>query len=358
MKELTRRRFLLGATGTTLAIITGCASRGRSEEAEPTLTSVPPATRTPGPSATGTPASQLSVPDTISITPNGEFYTTFWKDPSVGVDIDTWRLEIGGLVDRPLSLSYDEILGLPAVEEMRTVECIGNPVGGNQIGNAVWKGFYLEQLLQEVGVHEDVVRAQFAAADAYWTSVDLEWITQPGVLMAYEMNGEPLPVRHGYPLRILMPGLYGQKMPKWITHIRFTAEVVKGYWEGRGWSDIAAVQTNSQIQQPRNLAVVEGEVLVSGVAYAAPREVTRVELGINGEEWIDAELVKGPSPLAWTEWYAVWRPAPGDYTLTVRATDSDGFTQAAQGAGVLDGAYPDGTNAIHDVVVSVAEREG
>ncbi|UCC64229.1 MAG: molybdopterin-dependent oxidoreductase, partial [Anaerolineae bacterium] len=212
-----------------------------------------------------------------------------------------------------------------------------------------------DELLKQVGIQADAIRAQFAAADGYWTSVDLEWITQPGVLMAYEMNGEPLPPFHGFPLRILMPGLYGQKMPKWITRIRFTDEVVQGYWEGRGWSDVASVQTNSQIWQPRDLDAVAGEVVVYGIAYAAPREIVKVELGIDDEEWIEAELLKGPAPLVWTQWSAVWQASPGDYRLSVRATDSEGFTQATGGPGVLARVYPDGTNAIHDIVVSVSE---
>jgi DMSO/TMAO reductase YedYZ molybdopterin-dependent catalytic subunit len=340
MAHISRRRFLSGATGTTLALITGCAARGRSGPvAEPSTTHAAKAHE-------------------IVITPNDEFFVTFFKDANPEVDMDAWRLEIDGLVNHPISLSYDEVRALPAVEEMRTLECIGNPVGGNQIGNAVWKGFYLEELLKQAGVQAQAIRAQFAAADGYWTSVDLHWITQPGVLMAYAMNGEPLPPQHGYPLRVLMPGLYGQKMPKWITGIRFTDEIVKGFWESRGWSDVASVQTNSQIWQPRNLSAVAGEVTVHGIAYAAPREIVKVELGINDEEWIEADLVKGPSPLVWTQWSAVWQASPGKYRLSARATDSEDFTQATRGSGVLERAFPDGTNATHNVVVSVVEKEG
>lgn len=371
MNHITRRRFLRRATGATLALISGCAPHDRpAPTSEPLVT---PTTQTRNPlSATVTPTqtvqptvtptvqAQVHAPDEIVVTPNDEFYLTYWKDPSVGVDIETWRLEISGLVDKPIALTYDEILALPAVEEMRTLECIGNPVGGDLIGNAVWKGFYLEPLLKDVGVKAEAIRARFAAADGYWTGVDLEWITQPGVLLAYEMNGEPLQPKHGFPLRILMPGLYGQKMPKWITQINFTDEIVQGYWEGRGWSDVASVQTNSQIWQPQDLDtlnVVEGELVVYGIAYAAPREIVRVELGIDAGEWIQADLLKGPSPLVWTQWSAVWHATPGDHRLSVRATDSQGFTQATGGAGVLGGAFPDGTNAIHDIVVSVTEQE-
>ena len=345
MTIFTRRRFLSGTLGATLAFIVGCAPRQRSE---PSATPSPtPTAQAPGLAADG-----------IVITPTDEFYLNYWKDPSVGVGIGDWRLEIEGLVEQPLSLTYDDARALPAVEEMRALECIGNPVGGSQIGNAIWKGFYLENLLDQVGVHKDAIRAQFAAADGYWTSVDLEWITQPGVLMAYEMNGEPLLPKHGYPLRILMPGLYGQKMPKWITLIHFTREVKLGYWEGRGWSDVASVQTNSQIWEPRNLDMVAGEIIVRGIAYAAPREIVQVELGVNDEQWIQAELTPGPSPLAWTQWRVAWQAPLGDHRLSVRATDSEGFTQTDSGPGLLAGAFPDGTNAIHAIVVSVVEQKG
>lgn len=348
---MTRRRFLLGSAGTTLALITGCAPR---REPAPTVIPAPSSTPVPLPTVKASRAAS----DTVAVTPTDEFYVTFWKDPSVGVDLDTWRLEIDGLVNNPLSLSYDEMLALPSVEEMRTLECIGNPVGGSQIGNVIWKGFYLDTLLERVGVQSAAARAQFAAADGYWTSVDLPWITQKGVLMAYEMNGEPLKPNHGFPLRILMPGLYGQKMPKWITRIRFTDQVVQGYWEGRGWSDVASVQTHSQIWSPQDLETVAGEVVVHGIAYAAPRDIVKVELGINEAEWIEAELTKGPSPLVWTQWRVVWQASPGDYRLSVRATDSEGFKQTAGGPGLLAGAFPDGTNAIHDIVVSVVEKAG
>jgi DMSO/TMAO reductase YedYZ molybdopterin-dependent catalytic subunit len=342
MTQITRRRFLLSAAGTSFALIVGCTPGGQSAKvAEPSTTL--------GDRVEGT------APDEIIITPNDDFYLTFFQDPNPAVDINVWRLEIDGLVDTPISLSYDEVLALPAVEEMRTLECIGNPVGGNLIGNAIWKGFLLDELLQQVGVQPEAIRAQFGAVDGYWTSVDLEWITQPGVLMAYQMNGEPLPPKHGFPLRILMPGLYGQKMPKWITNIRFTDKIVDGFWEGRGWSDVASVQTNSQIWQPRNLESVTGQVVIYGIACSAPREIVKVEVGIDDAEWIEAELLKGPSPLVWTQWNAVWQASPGDYTLSVRATDSEGFTQSTGGSGVLQSAYPDGTNAIHDIVITVKE---
>ncbi|UCC64971.1 MAG: molybdopterin-dependent oxidoreductase, partial [Anaerolineae bacterium] len=186
MTHINRRRFLVGAAGTTLALITGCASRDRSTAVpEPTATQAPTAeglgpgkivvtpndqlyitpTAVAEPTATPAPTAESLAPSEIVVTPNDEFYITYFSEPNPGVDIDSWRLEIDGLVDNPLSLNYDQVRALPAVEEMRTVECIGNPVGGNQIGNAIWQGFYREEQLNQAGGQETAGRAQFAAAD-------------------------------------------------------------------------------------------------------------------------------------------------------------------------------------------------
>jgi hypothetical protein len=182
----------------------------------------------------------------------------------------------------------------------------------------------------------------------------MSWITQAGVLLVYEINGEPLPPAHGYPLRILMAGLYGQKMPKWLTNIEFIDERFLGYWESKGWSDIASVQTNSIVWQPRDLDVLPaGARPVYGVAFAGLRRITSVEVRVDDGDWIPAELLQDPSPLVWTQWSFEWIPAPGRHALAVRATDETGFTQTSEGGSLLSGAFPDGTDEIHRLVVTV-----
>jgi hypothetical protein len=240
---------------------------------------------------------------------------------------------------------------------MRTLECIGNPVGGNQIGNAVWAGFWLDELLAEVGVKPEAVRARFEAEDGYETSVARSFIDRPGVLMAYEMNGAPLTPEHGYPLRIFMPGLYGQKMPKWISRIEFiNNNDHRGYWEQKGWSEEATVKTNSQIMQPAHIGAVPlAEIEVFGVAYAGDRTITAVEVGVEADDklnWYPAELLSGPSNQVWTQFYLPWTP-PGatSYTLLVRAIDEHGFVQSERASGILQGSYPDGTDKIHSIVI-------
>lgn len=345
-----RRYFLQLAGGAAVAVLLGC----RPRSAPPAAVPLPIATAPP-------PTLPTPPPRQIMLTPVSDFYVQqFQSVPQV--DAAAWQLTIDGLVDHPLTLDYAAVLSLPRAELMRTLECIGNPVGGNQIGNAQWAGFWLADLLAQVSPQAAARRVRFAAADGYDTSVSLDWITAPNVLMAYEMNGEPLTPAHGFPLRILMPGLYGQKMPKWITRMEFIADAEHlGYWEERGWSNVAAVKTNSQIMSPTHISRLPlDEALIYGVAYAGNRAITRVEIGIEparGElVWREADLLAGPSSQVWTQFYFPWTPAaPTSYTLYVRASDNDGFTQHEIGRGVLEGAFPDGSDKIHNIVVQASQ---
>lgn len=360
MARLHRRAFLKIIATSTAALAAGC----RADEPASPLPPAPPA-GTPGASSIITPPASAPAtgalprdnlqlpPSEIVVTPVTELYTQSYGDIPT-VDAATYLLTIDGLVENPMTLTLDQIKVLPPAEEMLTLECIGNPVGGRLIGNVVWKGFSLEQLLKQVKVKAGAIRAKFTAADAYQTSVELKWITQPGVLVAYEINGEPLPPEHGFPLRIRMPGLYGQKQPKWIQRIEFIDEVFHGYWESQGWSDVAAVRTNSKFIQPRNLARLDGDdIPVFGVAYAGTREITNVEVKIDDGDWQPAQLVRGDSPKVWTQWAFDWTADAGNHTLLVRATDADGFTQSVEASSIFSGAFPDGTDNIHKIVAKI-----
>jgi hypothetical protein len=223
------------------------------------------------------------------------------------------------------------------------------------IGNPVWGGFEAEALWREVGILSQARRARFEAEDDYETSVALKWITQPGVLLVYELNGEPLPQEHGFPLRILMPGLYGQKMPKWIRQIEFIDHDHQGYWESRGWSDVAAVKTNSIVRQPGDLdRVPVGPVPVFGVAFAGLRRITGVEVRIDDGPWSHAALLQDDSMLVWTQWSFEWTADEGRHTVAVRATDDTGFVQTTESQAILSNAFPAGSDSIHAVVVTTA----
>ena len=350
-KPLSRRKFLQAASGTAVLFLVGCRPKDVAEVPAASPEATAPATAVP----TLPPLNR-----DLILTPNDEFYV-METNGTPTVDQSNWQLSIDGLVNQPMRLNFADILKRPFIEQMRTLECIGNAVGGNQIGNALWGGILLSDLLDEVGVLETAVRAKFTAADNYETSVTLDWINQPGAMLAYQMNGDPLPPKHGFPIRLFMPGLYGQKMPKWITRIEFIAdEIHEGTWEKQGWSNIAEVKTNSQIMKPGHIQIVPlNELEIFGVAYAGDRHITQVEIGIEQEDgtlnWHPAEnLVRGPSDEVWTQFYLSWTPpAVGTYTLLVRASDDQSFTQSERARGVLEGAFPDGTDKVHNIVVVV-----
>ena len=343
MVEITRRTFLMVAGGAGAALLTGCAVVENE-------TSAPAA----GASAATAPAGGLPAPTEILITPTGSLYTQSYSRPAT-VAADDWRLHVHGLVSQERTLGLAELRGFPKVESLRTLECIGNPVGGNLIGNVRWGGCEAAALWREVGILPRATRAKFEAEDDYQTSVELKWITQPGVLLVYEMNGEPLPREHGFPVRILMPGLYGQKMPKWIRDIEFIDYDHQGYWESRGWSDVASVQTNSIVRQPGDLDHRSaGSTPVFGVAFAGLRRITDVEVRIDEGDWTPADLLQDDSSLVWTQWSFDWAAAEGRHKIAVRATDETGFVQTTEGTSILSSAYPAGTDNIHAVVVTVA----
>lgn len=356
---LTRRRFLLLVSGGTIGILAGC--RPDSDTPVPTVYKVGEDTTDPllndsqSIIAGRDPRYGRITHDETLITDNNVFYVQNYGDvPSLTYEdvLNDWELRVDGLVENPMSFTYEEIRELPEVDSMRTLECIGNPVGGTLIGNAVWSGFLFQEILDMVNVRSNALRARFYAADGYYTAVDLRWITQPNVLMATKMNGQLLPHEHGFPLRIFMPGLYGQKMPKWLTRIEFVDFQFEGYWEQKGWSDVARVQTNSIIQTPPQQSEIQGQVAIQGISFAGTRRITEVEVRIDGDRWLPATIVEGESPLVWTQWYLRWTPPrSGTYEIEVRATDETNFTQRSDADGALDGAKPSGTNAIHRIVV-------
>jgi DMSO/TMAO reductase YedYZ molybdopterin-dependent catalytic subunit len=340
MSSVSRRTFLKVAGAAGLALATGC--KASPPVGAPESTAVE---QTAG-------LANDEAPRSLILTSTGDLYVqSYGRVPQV--DGQAWRLRIHGLVERPAELTLDDVRAFPRIEAVRTLECIGNPVGGPLIGNVAWSGFEAAALWDQVGIRPEALRARFSAEDDYSTSVELQWITQPGVVLVYEMNGEPLPPELGFSLRILMPGLYGQKMPKWIREVEFIDEPHLGYWETRGWSDVASVQTNSIIRQPQSLArVPAGQVPVFGVAFAGLRRITAVEVRIDDGDWQAAELLQDLSSLVWTQWSIDWPAAAGSHRIAVRATDEDGFVQSTEGDSILSSSFPAGTDHIHSLVVT------
>lgn len=290
------------------------------------------------------------------VTSNKDFYVVSKNPPGFDpiVNVERWRLEIAGLVSQPAKLSYDDVRALPAVERYHTLECISNEIGGDLISNAKWRGVPLKDVLAKAGgLSPKTVRIAFRCADGYGEAIPLADALNPDTLLVYEMNGERLPTGHGFPVRLLVPGLFGMKNPKWITKIEAVDHAFLGYWERSGWSDKAAVQLMSKLTAPRAGATVRAgdEVELGGVAYAGDRLIRAVEFSIDdGKTWQPAEIKTPLGKYTWVLWAALWKPqAAGTYPLRVRAIDGVGRRQTSIEAPTL----PDGATGHHRIVLRV-----
>ncbi|MBI2201350.1 MAG: molybdopterin-dependent oxidoreductase [Armatimonadetes bacterium] len=296
-------------------------------------------------------AKVMSLPP--EITPNEQFYIVSKNPPGFDpvVDAGRWSLQVGGLVGRPIRLTYEEIKEMPSVEQFQTLECISNEVGGDLISNAKWRGVRLRDVLTRAGgVSPKAVKVAFRCADGYSESVPIADAIDPTTLLAYEMNGEALPTSHGFPLRLLIPGLFGMKNPKWITRIEIVDYDFQGYWQASGWSDEAVVKTTSKfVTTDRSHPF--GEIGLGGVAYGGDRGIKEVEVSTDdGKTWQKAESKAALGQFTWVLWAAVWRPGkPGEYFLKVRARDALGIMQVAKPAPTL----PDGASGYHTLRVRV-----
>ena len=277
---------------------------------------------------------QYKGPIVQPITPNDLFYcvTKNVVDPAVNVDL--WHLEIGGLVQNPATWRLQDLLGFKPTTQETTLMCISNGLDAGLISNAVWKGLLLRDLLDQAGVLSGAARVRLQGVDNYTDTIPLERAMEPTTLLAYEMNGVPLPDRHGYPMRVIVPGYFGEKNVKWLTKIEVTDANAKGFYEAQGWGPDFIVPTRSRIDVPddwafMSLGKLTAPIEVKGIAYGGDRGISRVELSFDdGQTWNDAEIYYSGGNLAWSLWKAQWTPAAvGDYALVVRATDGDGDVQ-------------------------------
>ena len=268
------------------------------------------------------------------ITPNELFYcvTKNVIDPKVNADL--WHLEVNGLVQNPATWRFQDVVGLPSREQQTTLMCISNGIDAGLISNAIWKGVPLRDLLERAAPLSNAARVRFHGVDNYTDTIPLEKAMEPTTLLAYRMNGMRLPHRHGYPLRAIVPGYFGEKHVKWLTRIELTDADAKGFYERQGWGPDFITPTRSRIDVPDNwssvsLGKLTGAIEVKGIAYGGDRGISRVELSFdNGESWRDAEIYYSGGNLAWSLWKAQWMPAAaGDYSLVVRATDGEGDVQ-------------------------------
>ncbi|AWN22777.1 oxidoreductase [Deinococcus irradiatisoli] len=260
----------------------------------------------------------------FGVTPVEHFYYVSKNleafDPRLSAD--KWRLTVGGLVQRPRTFTLPELAQFTPVISQRTLSCISNPVGGPLISNGIWSGFRLSDLLRQVGIQREARYLLWEAADGYTESLPLGEALDPEVLLVTHLNGEPLDDKHGFPLRVLIPGRYGMKQPRWITKLTLSAEDEPGYWAKRGWSKTARVELMSRIDQPPEISpVVQAGMatFIRGVAFYS-QPITKVEVSTDGEKtWQEAELFKLESVYAWTPWQLAWTPEAGSHQLAVRA---------------------------------------
>jgi len=268
------------------------------------------------------------------ITPNDLFYCVTKNVIDLRVNVDLWHLEVNGLVQNPATYRFQDLKGFNQVEQETTLMCISNGLDAGLISNAVWKGITLRDLIDPAGPMADARRVRLFGVDNYTDTIPLEKALDPTTLLAWEMNGRSLPDRHGYPLRAIVPGYFGEKHVKWLTRIELTGDNVKGFYETQGWGPDFMTPTRSRIDAPDHesrfsLGQLSGPIEVKGLAFGGDRGISRVEISDDdGETWSDANIHYPGTKLTWALWTYEWRPdGPDDYTLVVRAIDGEGAVQ-------------------------------
>ncbi|MCW2513649.1 MAG: sulfite oxidase-like oxidoreductase [Mycobacterium sp.] len=336
-----------GVAGAVLSRLTSSVAQDRNAFAVPTAPTAAPAV----PPAVQPPGVELSP----FITPNADFYRIDTALSVPQLSRADWRLKIHGMVDREVTLTFDDLEGFEVVEEIVTMTCVSNPVGGDLISTAKWTGYRVRDLLAGAGVHPDADMVLSRSIDGFTAGTPVEALTQQrDSLLAIGMNDAPLPTEHGYPARLVVPGLYGYvSATKWVVDLELTRfDRAKAYWTELGWSAHGPIKTESKIEVPRSGAdVARGPTTFGGVAWAQPRGVKAVDVRIDDGPWQPAQLGASYSEDTWRLWSFPWQAnEPGPHTVTVRATDGSGAVQTSDVADVV----PDGATGWHTVAFNVS----
>lgn len=293
------------------------------------------------------------VPGTrLELTSNNDFYRIDINTRPPQIDGETWRLELGGLVLTPLSLSLEELRSRPAVSQVITLSCISNQVGGDLISTGLWTGVRLKDLLEEAVLRRGAQEIYIEAVDGFYESVPIEEAMDDRTLLVYAMNGEPLPIEHGFPLRIYIPNHYGMKQPKWITRMEVIDHEGEGYWVDRGWNKEAIVKTTSVVDTiaTDDIDPQSNLISVGGIAFAGARGISKVEVQVDDGPWGVVELRNPPlSPLTWVQWHYEWLVERGRHTFRVRAYDGTGTLQEIE----PQTPHPNGAAGIHSRTAQV-----
>lgn len=344
-----RRRFLGLAAAAVLVAGAGAyggrvlAARNRIDEIRQAIRIPRPARPAPAPPA----GAELDLPGLTPLyVPNDDFYRIDTALIVPQVDPAEWALEVKGMVDRPFSLTYVELLALPQIEVDVTLSCVSNEVGGDLVGNARWQGVLLADLLERARPRSGATQVLGRSVDGFTAGFPTR-VALDGrdAMVAVAMNGEPLPAAHGFPARIVVPGLYGYvSATKWLAAIELTSfDDVDGYWIPRGWAKEGPIKTQSRID-------VASRQVIAGVAWAPTRGIERVEVRIDDRAWREATLATALSDDTWRQWFLPWEATPGQYVIAVRATDGTGETQTAERTDVA----PNGASGHHTIRVEVS----
>ena len=351
-----RRRFLAAAGLTALgAVVVGTTARrlGTKETAAASRRKVSlPRARKPLAAA---PAGIESAASGVTpfFTPNGDFYRIDTAITVPQVPIEGWTLKVRGMVDTPLELTFDELVSRELIESDITLTCVSNEVGGKLMGTARWLGVRLDDLLRDAGMQSDADQIVGRSVDGYTCGFPVAALDGRDALIAIGMNGEPLPLQHGFPARLIVPGLYGYvSATKWLTELEVTRfDRFDQYWVERGWVNDAPIKVQSRIDTPKGLSKVPaGTVAIGGIAWAQTRGIERVEVRVDEGEWVATTLAAELNDVTWRQWSYAWSAEPGRHTITVRATEKNGPIQTDE----RSEPFPSGATGQHNIVVIVS----
>jgi DMSO/TMAO reductase YedYZ molybdopterin-dependent catalytic subunit len=348
--------FVVAGVAAASALVVGIGAR-ISNAASASIGALRNALQLPAPRTTVTvPAgAELDVPGLAPlITPNADFYRIDTALTVPTVDPETWRLVVDGLVGRRVELTFDELIAMRLDEYAVTLACVSNEVGGDLIGNAVWLGVPVRDILAMAEPQPGADMVLSRSVDGFTASTPLEALTDPGrdAILAVGMNGVPLPFEHGFPVRMVVPGLYGYvSATKWLSELKVTTFAAdEAYWTPRGWSAEGPIKLSSRIDTPRaGRPVPAGRTAVAGMAWAQHTGIERVEVRIDDGPWQRAEVSTPINRDTWVQWVLEWDAAPGTHYVEVRAVDLDGRLQVEERAPVA----PDGATGWHRVLVTV-----
>jgi len=353
------RRSVLGWAGGLAAIGVLAAIGGRIADASlRAATVLRDAIRLPTPArraAAIPPSAELGIEGLSPIiTPATDFYRIDISFVPPRIDPASWSLKVHGMVDRPFTIGWDELIALPLEEHDATLMCVSNEVGGDLIGTARWLGYPIRELLARAGPQSDADMVLSSSPDGFTAGTPLDALTDPdrAALLAIGMNGEPLPYEHGFPARLVVAGLYGYvSATKWVTSLEVTRfDRATAYWIARGWGERGPVKVHSRIDVPRSGQLSAGATTIAGVAWHPHTGIATVDVRVDDGPWMSAELSTPINADCWVQWHVPWQAAPGRHELRVRATSADGEVQTE----TVQSTVPDGATGLHTVGVSVA----